>query len=148
MLEWNQPETGLHWTGAAWSIINGVGVHSDRINANVGDVIKGRLLWSTTYNQWYIQIYDVTTGQYHSLYSSGISDSNLAVYAALEGYQIDDNSDVPGDTTFYDMVYKYNGNPVSVYLVPWINSHARTHLTELNVGIISNPSRVNLYTAN
>lgn len=148
VLEWNQPETGLRWTGAAWAVINGVGVHSNRINANRGDVIKGRLYWSTTYNQWYIQIYDVTTGQYQSLYSSGISDTNLAVYAALEGYQIDDNSDVPGDTTFYDMVYKYNGIPVSVYLVPWINSHARTHLSELDVGIISNPSSVKLYTAN
>ncbi len=34
------------------------------------------------------------------------------VGCVLEGWNIDDNTDVPGDTLFYDMVYKsYGGAP-------------------------------------
>ena len=33
------------------------------ITVNVGDQIYGRIYWSSTYHQWYVQLTDRTTGQ-------------------------------------------------------------------------------------
>ena len=147
VLEWNQPSTGLYWTGSSWALKDGMQTfRTTRITASTGHTMKGRLYWYSATNEWYIQIYDVTNGQYRSLYSNYVPDSNVQVDVTLEGWGIDDNSDVPGDTTFYNMVYKYNGNPVPVVLKRFTSTSAP--LTQLNVEILSNPSSVKLHTAN
>lgn len=147
VLEWNQPSTGLYWTGCSWALKDGMqDLKTTRITASTGDTMKGRLYWYSATGEWYIQIYDVTTGQYRSLYSNYVPDSDVQVDITLEGWGIDDNTDVPGDTTFYNMVYKYNGNPVPVVLKKFTSTSAP--LTQLNVEILSNPSSVKLHTAN
>ncbi|MFA4878089.1 MAG: hypothetical protein WC586_11820 [Methanoregula sp.] len=147
VLEWNQPSTGLYWTGSSWALKDGMqAFKTTRITASTSDTMKGRLYWYSATGEWYIQIYDVTNGQYRSLYSNYVPDSNVQVDVTLEGWGIDDNSDVPGDTLFYNMVYKYNGNPVPVVLKRFTSTSAP--LTQLNVEILSNPSSVKLHTAN
>jgi hypothetical protein len=147
VLEWNQPSTGLYWTGSSWALQDGMqNLMSTRLTANEGDTLRGRLGWHTANSEWVIQIYDQTNGQVRNLYSNYVPDTNVQVDVALEGWNIDDNSDVPGDTTFTNMVFKYNGNTVPVDLNRRTASGAP--LTQLNVEILSNPSSVKLHTAN
>jgi len=121
-------------------------VYSGRITVNTGDTLKGQLHWSDTYDQWYIQLSDITTGESEYLWSDYVPNTNVQVDVTLEGWNIDDNSDVPGDTKFYNMAYKNNGNPISVTLYRYISSSAP--LTGLNVEFVSNPTEVILHTAN
>ncbi|WOX56299.1 hypothetical protein R6Y95_02925 [Methanoculleus palmolei] len=147
VLEYNQPITGQYWTGCCWTLKDGMqDIHSDRITISTGDTLKGELHWSSTSGQWYIQISDITTGEAMSLWSDYVPTTNVQVDVTLEGWNIDGNSDVPGDTRFYDMVYKNNGNSISVNLYRYIASSAP--LTGLNVEFISNPTEVVLHTAN
>lgn len=147
VLEYNQPITGQYWTGCCWALEDGMqDIHSDRITITTGDTLKGELHWSSTYGQWYIQISDITTGEAEYLWSNYVPTTNVQVDVTLEGWNIDDDSDVPGDTRFYNMVYKNNGNPISVTLYRYISSSAP--LTGLGVEFVSNPTEVILHTAN
>ncbi|MFA5267970.1 MAG: hypothetical protein WC379_08355 [Methanoregula sp.] len=148
VLEWNQPSTGLYWTGAAWSLKNGVGYPSSRINVNDGETVRGQLVWRPSMGAWLITFTN-SNGQSVSKYTTDIStDQNLATFVALEGTKIDDNSDVPGDTTFSSMQFLsgLGGNTVPIIWGMDINGNAP--LTQLQVQIISNPSSVKLHTAN
>jgi len=147
VLEYNQPITGQYWTGCCWALKDGMqDVYSGRITVNTGDTLKGQLHWSDTYDQWYIQLSDITTGESEYLWSDYVPNTNVQVDVTLEGWNIDDNSDVPGDMKFYNMAYKNNGNPISVTLYRYISSSAP--LTGLNVEFVSNPTEVILHTAN
>ena len=49
------------------------------------------------------------------------------VGCVLEGWNIDDNTDVPGEGLFYDTVYKSYGAPMSIDLEPWYSQDLRDH---------------------
>lgn len=113
VLEWNQVGSG-RWTGAAW-YSNGTSYRATPVNASEGDLIRGTI--DHYYgNLWYIQFYNVDDSTSSSLLTSalGQGDEDLAIFCALEGENIDDNNDVPGDTGFYDMEFKHDGNTVDI----------------------------------
>lgn len=148
VLEWNQPSTGLYWTGAAWSLQNNVGYPSSRITVNSGDTVRGQMIWRPTMGAWLI-MFTNGTGQTVSKYTTDIStDQNLATFVALEGTKIDDNTDVPGDTTFSSMQFLSGLGGTTVPIVWGQNTNVNAPLTQLQVQIISNPSSVKLHTAN
>jgi hypothetical protein len=148
VLEWNQPSTGLYWTGAAWSLKNGVGYPSSRINVNTGDTVRGQLVWRPSMNAWLI-MFTNGAGQTVSKYTTDIStDQNLATFTALEGTKIDDNTDVPGDTTFSNMQFLSGLGGSTVPIVWGQNINGNAPLTQLRVQIILNPLSVKLHTAN
>jgi len=71
------------------------------------------------------------------------------VGCVLEGWNIDDNTDVPGDTLFYDTGYKSYGAPMSIDLEPWYSAEAPYEIMQYCwVQIIQDPSRVRLHTYN
>ncbi len=150
VLEWNRPDTGLYWTGAAWGCSPNPGEDDigSRISVSTGDRLKGRLYWSTTYNQWYVQLSDLTRGTYSAVYTDILpGHTNLEAYAALEGYNFDDDTDIPGDTEFYDMVFRDSGTTVSMSFHDHYGSLALQRLSGLDVDILSGTD-IWLYTAN
>jgi len=145
VLEWNQAGSG-RWTGSAWTGSGGDYYHSDPIDASVGDRIKGILAWDDDYNSWFIDFYDMTTGEQTYIWSNDVGDTGLAVFTALEGYGVEDDTDVPGDTTFYDMSFRDSDfNIVDITWDEWIMSGGP--LTGLEVERPSD-ERVKLHTAN
>lgn len=143
VLEWNHEGSG-RWTGSAWYGVYGYYENSDDINVSSGDVIHGAIVWDG--DQWYISFTDNTTNQYTSIYNEAFYGTyGLSVYCALEGGNIDDDDDVPGDTTFDYMSFRYQGNPVypnwdDYYNIP-------DGLSGISVDIYSS-SKVKLNTAN
>ncbi len=140
VLEWNRPDTGLYWTGTAWGCSPNPGEDDigSRISVSTGDRLKGRLYWSTTYNQWYVQLSDLTKGTYSTVYTDILPGyTNLEAYVALEGYNFDDDTDVPGDTEFYNMVFKNSGTTVPMAFHDHYGSSALLKLSGLDVNIIS-----------
>ena len=88
-------------------------------------------------------------GQTVSKYTTDIStDRNLATFVTLEGTKIDDNTDVPGDTTFSSMQFLSGLGGATVPIVWGRYTNPNAPLTQLQVQIISNPSTVKLHTAN
>jgi len=71
----------------------------------------------------------------------------LVIYVALEGYDFDDDSDVPGDTEFYNMVFRNGGNTVTMSFDDRYGTVAQQRLTGLDVAIISSTD-IELRTAN
>jgi len=102
-------------------------------------------------NLWIVTLEDRTTGQTSEMVSDRILlQSNRLVACALEGWYVDDNTDVPGDTRFYSMSYKAYGVPMmNVHLDPWYSSFAPQEIIDqCFVEIIQNPYQVKLHTAN
>ncbi|MBP2132379.1 hypothetical protein J2128_000300 [Methanomicrobium sp. W14] len=149
-------ENGQEWYGEAWCYaMNPYDPDNDcivgpRISVNEGDRIKGRILWSSTYNQWYVQFTDLTTGDLSTIWSSLVHrHNNLDVSVVLEGKVVDDNNDMPGDIEFYNMEFKNNGAAVNgVYFEGYVDSNKPSGITGLWPQIISNPSDVKLNTYN
>ena len=139
------------WQGQAWACNpDGPDITGSVFTTDEDHTMKGRIYWSNSLNTWSITLYDQTTGQYSSVSTSCIvPQANSQVACALEGYNIDDNTDVPGDTLFYDMSYKSYGSPMSVYLEPWYSSFIPSIIMQYcQVNIVSNPARVSLNTYN
>ena len=139
------------WEGQAWACnLDGPDLTGPLFTSDTGHTLKGRIYWSTSLNVWSITLYDQTNGQYSSLSTSCIApQANSKVACALEGWNIDDNTDVPGDTLFYDMVYKSYGSSMSVNLESWYSSYIPSVIMQYcQVNIISNPTRVSLNTYN
>ena len=112
----------------------------------MGDKIKGILAWDDDYNSWLIDFHDMTTGEQTYIWSNDVGDTGLAVFTALEGYGVEDDTDVPGDTTFYDMSFiDSNFNTVDIEWDEWIMSGGP--LTGLEVES-SSDEWVKLHTAN
>ncbi|ADN35647.1 hypothetical protein Mpet_0878 [Methanolacinia petrolearia DSM 11571] len=149
VLEWNRPDTGTYWTAAAWGATPlGEDDIGSRIQVSEGDLLKGRLYWSDTYDQWYVQLSDLTTGTSSTVWTNVVSGhTNLEAYVTLEGYYFDDNTDVPGDTEFYNMVFKNGGSTVTMSFSEYYGSMAQQLLSGLDVNIISGTD-VELKTAN
>jgi hypothetical protein len=97
-----------------------------------------------------VAFYDQSTGQTSSFFTENypIGTSDLQIYTALEGYEVNDNTDVPGDTTFSGMTFKdLSLNPVDITWVERVEPDPHYALTGLDVDIISD-SQVILRTAN
>jgi len=150
VLEWNNKDTGYYWDLASWSLSGSSSFHSSRISATVGDQIKGVMQWSSSSNSWYVTTYDITRGSSTSLtttWSPNPASGTLEPDIALEGWQITGNTDAPGSTLFQNIVYKKtNGQMEPIVLKKYISGS--TPLTQLNVEILTNPSKVKLDTAN
>jgi len=140
------------WEGQAWACDpNGPDFVGPTIVLSTGNSMKGRIYWDGGWSLWFISLEDRTTGQ-----TSGIStdciqpQNNCLVACALEGWYVDDNTDVPGDTNFYSMSYKIYGIPIiGVHLDPWYSSIAPWEIiSQCYVEIIQNPNQVKLHTAN
>ena len=81
-------------------------------------------------------------------WSGCVGYQNDAVFCALEGYYGDGDSEVPGDTTFYDMRLKdLNLQNVEFNWEEDIDEVAEGYLSGLDVQIHSD-SMVTLHTAN
>jgi hypothetical protein len=78
-----------------------------------------------------------------------VPQSNSRVAHALEGWNIEDNTDVPGDTLFYDIVYKSYGTPMSVDLDSWYSTSIPYEIMWYCwVDFIQDPTQVWLNTYN
>ena len=146
VLEWNYGGSSGRWTAASWwgPDENGDYHRSSPLEVSVGEKLKGELEWSTAYARWHICTYNLDDGTSTGYWPPNdfIGDTNLAVFTALEGYSIEDNTDVPGDTDFHDMTFEGD--------TPTWEGHVDENapLTGLNVEIVSQPARVKLHTAN
>lgn len=151
VLEWNQLGSN-RWTGAAWY----AGVTTYRatpVNASEGNLIRGTMSYIGS-SVWYIEFYNSSTSSSSSFYSgySGFNeqDDNLAIFCALEGENIDDNNDVPGDTGFYNMEFEYNNSTVDIQWQATVESVPG--LSGLSVGRDTSApiddTWITLYTAN
>jgi len=107
------------WEGQAWAcdVYGPDDFVGPLFTTATGHTMRGRIYWSPSLNIWSITLYDQTTGQYSSISTNCIlPQTNSETACVLEGYNIDDNTDVPGDTLFYDMSYKSYGTPMSITL--------------------------------
>jgi len=140
------------WEGQAWGCDpDGPDLIGSTIVLNTGDTMKGRIYWDGVRSLWIVSLEDCTTGQSSVVTPDSIQpQSNCLVACALEGWYVDDNTDVPGDTNFYSMSYKAYGIPMTnVYLNPWYSSFAPQEIMgQCFVEIIQNPYQVKLHTAN
>ncbi len=140
------------WEGQAWGCDpDGTDLIGSTIVLNTGDTMEGRIYWDGIKNYWFVSLEDRTTGQTSEIVSDLIQpQSNCLVACALEGWYVDDNTDVPGDTRFYSMSYKAYGVPMmNVHLDPWYSSFAPQEIIDqCFVEIIQNPYQVKLHTAN
>jgi hypothetical protein len=132
-LEWNYRDSGC-WTGTAWAIVNGSVYPVDHSCAvNVGDEIWG--VMNRSNNVWYVYLYNYTTldSSYVSTYNAVGSD-DLHVYCTLEGYGVSDDSDVPGDIEFYDILFKdSSNNDIDFMWDTFINFNFDAILSDLDV---------------
>lgn len=140
------------WEGQAWGCDpDGPDVIGSTITLSTGDSMKGRIYWDSGRNLWFISLEDRTTGQASVATTNCIQpQSNCLVACALEGWYVDDNTDVPGDTNFHSMSYKTYGAPMTnVHLDSWYSSFAPQEIiSQCYVEIIQNPYQVKLHTAN
>jgi len=148
VLEWNQAGSG-RWTGAAWFVpYQQEGYYSEPIDVDVGDTIKGTLGWNPGLSQWNIIFKNEDSGISTMNWSGCVGYQNNAVFCTLEGYYVDGDSEVPGDTTFYDMRLKdLNLQNVEFNWEEDIDEVAEGYLSGLDVQIYSD-SMVTLHTAN
>jgi len=139
----------VDWTGAAWFVpYQQEGYYSEPIDVDVGDTIKGTLGWNPGLSQWNIIFKNEDTGISTMNWSGCVGYQNDAVFCALEGYYVDGDSEVPGDTTFYDMRLKdLNLQNVEFNCEEDIDEVAEGYLSGLDVQIHSD-SMVTLHTAN
>ncbi|WAI01440.1 hypothetical protein [Methanogenium organophilum] len=146
VLEWNR-HAYRDWTGAAWYVpYQQQGYFSEPIDVDVGDTIKGTLGWNSGISKWNIIFNDLDAGTSTMSFSDCVGCQDVAVFTALEGYNVDADSEVPGDTTFYDMRFKdLNLQTVDITWEPYIDDDAP--LTGLNVERPSD-NWVKLHTAN
>ncbi|CAD6493632.1 MAG: hypothetical protein DIAAKJNI_00528 [Candidatus Argoarchaeum ethanivorans] len=149
VMEWNKYSSN-RWTAASWWGNKTVGYQrSSPIDVSVGNRLKGELEWNATYSRWHIRITNLDSGGSTGFWADEnfIGDTNLAVFVTLEGYNIDDNTDVPGDTTFYDMTFiDTQGSSVDITWEKNINETAKGLIPGLGVVRYSD-SEVELVTS-
>jgi hypothetical protein len=148
VLEWNWGGSS-EWTGAPWVVRDSPSFSSrgSTIAVSTGDTIRGTMRWDDWSSDWYTAFRNLSTGQGTELSVGGIPDTyqDVAVFCTLEGYNIYDNNDVPGDTTFYDMEFEYNSSTVDI---TWEGDFGYfPYLSGLYITIYSD-NKVTLNTAN
>ncbi|MGD0081244.1 MAG: hypothetical protein ABSB80_11440 [Methanoregula sp.] len=149
VLEYNV--AGTHqWTGAPWYVdSNNLGYRGTPISTSVGHTVRGTLGWNQNLNRWNIIFQDLSNGGYSSSFSTNapnIGTNNVGAFCALEGKNINNDNDVPGTITFYNMRFRnVNLNPVSFSWNKYTNTGMG--LTNLNVAW-SGMTPVTLWTKN
>ena len=150
VLEWNWGGSGT-WTGRAWYVDSSGGYHTNPIYLSTGHTIQGTLSWDKSINLWNITIADQQTDQSTTIFSTNdpqVGTTNLAAFCTLEGYNVLDNTDLPGSTTFYNMSFSdINNAPVVFRWFTSIDGSAQQTLPGLNV-LVNSQSSVTLQTAN
>ncbi|HZD44400.1 MAG TPA: hypothetical protein VE134_10130 [Methanomicrobiales archaeon] len=149
VLEWNRPDTGPYWTGAAWGSNS---VHDDignRIRVNEGDLLTGSILWNESDEKWYVQLEDQTTGDVSSVWTDAFtSNTDLEVYVSMEGYNFRGNGNLPGDAVFFDLTLANSSDPVRMQFSPRYGKIAERKLSDLHVDIEDDPLQITLHTPN
>ncbi|MBN1369681.1 MAG: hypothetical protein JW954_05550 [Dehalococcoidaceae bacterium] len=151
VVEWNYGGSS-DWSGAAWKGIDGDYYRATPCDVSAGDDIWG--VMTRSYNVWYVYLYNYTDvgSSYLTCYNTPGSN-DLAVFCDLEGWNIEDDDDVPGDIEFYDIVFKDSSNSdISFEWNPVINPTFDQILSNLDVDCDQTSpfdnSWVNLYTDN
>jgi len=131
-----------HWIAYAQWGPDGEGEYhsSDSIVVNVGDKLRGKLTFVYSNLTWHIEIDNLDDGAkpvdiYTTPLFAGTEEKDI--FAALEGYHVHDVTDVPGEATFYDMSFSYQGNPVDVEWLPWVNQSVKPDIPGLQVFVCS-----------
>ena len=116
---------------------------------DVGDKLKGEIKWDDTAGCWHVCLYNLDKGTTSCVDSDVVGDNaELDIFTVLEApapYHVSDFTDLPGDTTFYDMSLKSQGTPVDIEWVKNVNSTAKGLIPELDV-IVYSDSKVKLVT--
>lgn len=146
VLEWNQGGSGC-WTVSSWTGKDGSAdpgdeeyYRSDPQYAEEGDTIMGVMQVSA--DGWDITTGNLNTGEYTSVRGQLDTTDNLWIFVALEGYHIRDNGDVPGDTTFHDIVVKDGYGRDITGDILWYERYdpeAQSILSDLKVWCYSGP---------
>jgi len=149
VLEYNYDGTH-HWTGSPWYVdSSNMGYRGTPVSTAVGHTIRGTLGWNQNLQRWNIIFADRSTGGSSSSFSTNapnIGTNNVGAFCALEGYYINNDNDVPGTITFYNMKFKnVNLQPVMFSWNKYVNNGMG--LTNLNVAW-SGMSPVTLWTKN
>lgn len=140
------------WFARAYYVDKGTAVYkSEEIELDVGDTVLGKMDYCTVYphyDDWLVYIENQNTGESTDMYVGGFRTSDLEPDIALEGYDIEGDNDVPGDTIFEPYELLYNGNTVDVDFNEEISSSADDILSDLDVVILPSEDRIKLLTAN
>jgi len=119
------------------------------IDVDVGDKLKGEIKWDDTASCWHICIYNLDKGTNTCLECPPVGDNaELDIFTVLEApapYHVSDYTDLPSDTTFYDMSFKSQGSPVDIEWVKNVNSTVKGLIPELGI-IVYSDSKVKLLT--
>ncbi len=153
VLGWNTLGTGAYpgWYVASWyGPYHGQYFFSTPKKATEGDSILGTLSYSSSTSKWTITISDNSASNRSSasLSTNVIGTKSLAVFCTLEGYNIVNNTDVPGATTFSNMSFGYAGPSASITWASYANPTALKLVPGLNVNIVSQNNEVTLNTGN
>jgi len=148
VLEWNYNSSG-DWTCASWYVIGTTGYRSSDVDAEAGDEIHGTM--SHDGSEWTITIDNMDDwSSSKSIDTNYFDDEGLEVYVALEGYWVQDDDDIAGDTFFNSMDLEYNNANVTP---TWDDQYGNgSGLSDLDVRFDVNPpidyTWVSLLTAN
>jgi len=151
VLEWNNgvsSQCNQHWCARPWYITEDGGNFTtpDSVPVNTGDHISGVMDWNNDTQNWAVIITDDTNSRSLNIDDDRFWTNNLKVACALESYNIADNTDLPGSTTFTNMQFKDTSDqPVSFNWEPWYDQTALHSLPGLFVDTPSQ-SQVTLYT--
>ncbi|HJH26594.1 MAG TPA: hypothetical protein C5S37_07415 [Methanophagales archaeon] len=152
VLEWNS--TFQKWKGfPMWGPdADGDYWHTEpKIPVDVSDRLKGVLEWDDANSYWHIWFYNLDTSRSSNLTTdeSVVDNTDLEILTALEagtGFYVYDYTDLPGDTTFYDMSFiDPQGSPVDIEWQGWIRQDVQEDIPELDI-IIYSDSKVKLVT--
>jgi hypothetical protein len=125
-----------HWDAFPYYVdSNGAGYIGAYIYPASQHEILGILEWNTNLNAWDIIVNDENTAGSSSKFSvnaPNIGTTDDTAYCALEAYNYNSNSDIPGTTSFLDMTANnLNYNPISFSWTRDISSN--TGLSNLGV---------------
>ncbi len=156
VLEWNAHRGHYEWTCAAWYGLDGDYYRGDPIDASVGDELYGymkKYFEKYTGYYWKIKIKNFDNGDSSILYTDefptdGSGRHDLKIFCALEGYNVRDDDDVPGDIRFEDMIFADEDNDIINITWSGYTPGESWGLTGLRVRVYSDDSLVKLYTAN
>lgn len=147
VIEWNYDGSGC-WEGRVWVVWTDDHYKDETpIDVSEGDEMWGQMFVYSS-NSWYVYLTNYTDLDVSYLWTNRIDgpEDNLQIFCVLEGFNYDDDDDMPGDTEFYDMIFKDDlDDDIDItwdgYVTPG------TGLSGLSVTIYSD-SNVKLNTAN
>lgn len=145
----DRAQAGNHLNGRVW-VVSGPSAQdvfrTDPIGASVGDVIIGAMSYSTDLQFWVSVIRDQNTGNYKVLMTDLLGIANQFVCTALEGYDLDTDSDLFGSTDFLNLqVFDQNGGTIYPSWEGWIDQDALDVFSNLAV-VVYDSSHVRLRT--